>query len=115
MLFLTQDALLMCEHPPGTVSIRATQRLVTVSGRRVLVETDPQGRSIGSCPYFNPTAGIKPCTTTLRVQVGYSSLIRINGKRVCLDTVEGLTNGHPPGGVKYKVHNPGQQLVSSAL
>jgi hypothetical protein len=45
------------------------------------------------------------------VTAGYSDLIRINGKRVCLDTVTGLTDGTPPGLVKYKVNNAGQPSV----
>jgi hypothetical protein len=54
---------------------------------------------------------IKPCTTTLPVRVGYSDLLRIEGRRVCLDTVTGLTDGSPPGTVNYSVRAAGQALV----
>ena len=110
MRVLTEDALLVCNHELGTVRIVATQDLVTVRGRRVLVETDPESRPIVGCP--NVGATIKPCQQTLRVQTGYSDLIRINGRRVCLDIVTGLTDGTPPGTVQYKVRQPGQDLVS---
>lgn len=110
MRVLTEDALLVCNHELGTVRIVATQDLVTVQGRRVLVETDPESRPIVGCP--NVGATIKPCQQTLRVQTGYSGLVRINGRRVCLDTVTGLTDGTPPGTVQYKVRQPGQDLVS---
>ncbi|MBI4538142.1 MAG: hypothetical protein HY704_01360 [Gemmatimonadetes bacterium] len=113
MRLITEDALLMCAHPPGKVKIEATERLVTIEGRRVLVETDPEGRAIVSCPNFNPPAGIRPCTRTLRVQTGYSGLLRIEGRRVCLDTVRGFTDGTPPGTVRYGVTVPGQSLVSA--
>jgi hypothetical protein len=33
---------------------------------------------------------------------------------VCLDAVTGLTDGTPPGIVKYKVRNAGQRLVGAS-
>ncbi len=110
MYFLTQDAVLVCAHELGVVGIVATQNLVTIKRRRVLVETDPEQRPIAGCPNVGPT--IKPCTNTLAVQAGYSDFIRIDGRRVCLDTVTGITDGTPPGTVKYKVRSPGQDLAS---
>ncbi len=112
MYLLTEDALVVCQHELGTVSIQPTQDWVTISRRRVLVEPNPEGRPIKACPNIGAT--IKPCQTTLKVQEGYSDWIRIGGRRVCLDTVTGLTDGTPPGLVKYHVRQPGQQLVSEA-
>ena len=111
MKFLTQDADLVCAHR-GVVKIYATQVLVIIDGRRVLVETDPEGKEIDRCPNRGPE--IKKCGKTLRVRVGYSTFIRIDGRRVCLDNLSGLTNGTPPGVVKYMVRDPGQQLVAGA-
>ena len=37
MKVLTEDALLVCRHELGTVTIEATQTLVTIAGRHVLV------------------------------------------------------------------------------
>jgi hypothetical protein len=113
MKWLTEDARLLCQHRLGLVKLVPTQSLVTIQGRSVLVETDPEGRPIAGCPNYGPT--IKPCTATLRVQHGYSDLLRIQGRRVCLDTVSGLTDGTPPGTVPYQVQEPGQQLVSQTL
>ncbi len=110
MKILTQDAVLVCTHELGVVGIVPTQSLVTVNGRRVLVEPDPVARPIVGCPNIGPT--IKPCTSTLVVQAGYSDLVRIDDRRVCLDPVTGLTDGTPPGTVKYKVRSAGQDLVS---
>lgn len=110
MRWLTRNALLVCAHESGFVGIIASQRLVTVDGVPVLVERDPEGRPIAACPWLQP--GLKPCTTTLPVQQGYSSSIRIDGRRVCLDTVTGLTDGTPPGTFTYSVRTPGQSLVS---
>jgi hypothetical protein len=109
MQLLTEDALVVCTHELGIVKIITSQSLVTIRGRKVLVEIDPQGRAIAGCPNVGP--GIKACLTTLVVKQGYSDLLRIDGRRVCLDTVTGLTDGTPPGTVKYKVNNPGQKLV----
>ena len=109
MRWLTEDAKLVCKHELGHVGIVATQPFVSIAGRKVLVESDPEGRPITSCPNYGPT--IKPCTTTLKVQAGYSSWLRIGGHSVCLDTVTGLTDGMPPGTVKYLVRDPGQTLV----
>ena len=109
MKLLSEDACLICAHALGVVGITATQGLVTIGGRRALVERDPESRPISGCP--NVGATIKPCTSTLPVQVGYSGLVRIDGRRACLDTVTGLTDGTPPGMVKYRVRDPGQQLV----
>jgi len=49
MQLLTEDALVVCTHELGIVKIIATQTLVTISRRKVLVEIDPQGRSIAGC------------------------------------------------------------------
>jgi hypothetical protein len=46
------------------------------------------------------------------VKEGYSAFVTIDGKPVCLDSLQGLTDGTPPGTVKYKVNAPGQTLVT---
>lgn len=109
MKFLTLDARIVCDHRTGIVQLRAGQGFVTIHGRPILVEHDPVGRSITGCA--NVGATIKPCTTTLVVTGGYSTFIRIDGRRVCLDPITGLTDGTPPVAVKYLVVDPGQRLV----
>jgi hypothetical protein len=112
MMILTEDPDICCQHVGGKVILHPLQGLVTIAGRRVLVEPDPEGKSIVGCPNVGPT--IKPCQTTLKVEAGYSEFLRIDGRRICLDTVTGLTDGTPPGVVKYTVHDPGQHLFSEA-
>ncbi|MEO8286262.1 MAG: hypothetical protein ABI670_07470 [Chloroflexota bacterium] len=109
---LTEDALLVCNHELGHVKNRPTQDLVTIEQRRVLVENNPEGCNINGCP--NLGAAIMPCMHTLKVDTGYSEFIRIDGKKACLDTVTGFTDGTPPGVVKYKVRTPGQEFVWEA-
>lgn len=110
MKLLTEDAVLVCAHTLGVVRIASTQEWVTVESRRVLIEANPEGRSITGCPNVGPT--IKPCGATMAVRAGYSDLLHIDGKRICLDTVTGLTDGTPPGVVKYQVLTPGQAFIS---
>lgn len=111
MRILVRAGKLRCGHD-GVVANVASQEWVTVSGSPVLVENDPQGRSIAMCP--NIGINIKPCTQTLVVHIGYSAFIRIATHPVCLDSVVGFTDGTPPGAVKYTVRSPGQQLVGSS-
>ena len=86
--------------------------VATRDGSPILVDNDPQGRDISMCP--NIGINIKPCNKALPVLKGYSTFVRIGGKRICLDTVEGYTDGTPPGAVKYTVRRPGQVFVAAA-
>jgi hypothetical protein len=109
MFFLTEDAVIVCQHERGIVQNVPSQDWVTIANRRVLVEIDPEGRTIKGCPNYG--VGIRPCVTTLKVISGYSDLIRIDGRRLCLDPINGLTDGTPPGLVLYKVNEAGQPFV----
>jgi hypothetical protein len=106
---ITENALLVCDHELGHVHNQPSQDLFTIDGRKVLVEIDPQGRQISGCPNIGFT--VKPCTNTLQVAVGYSTFVRVDHHRICLDTVNGLTDGTPPGTVHYKVRTAGQDFV----
>jgi len=109
MQWITEDAKLVCKHG-GSVGNVPSQSWVTVEGRRVLIEPDPEGRRIHLCPNIGAT--IKPCGQTLKVKSGYSPFITVDGKPVCLDSIRGLTDGTPPGMVEYEVKRPGQALVT---
>jgi hypothetical protein len=109
MLVITEDAGVYCKHGPGKISNKPSQDWVTIVQRRVLVENDPEGRPISRCP---STVPFKPCTLTLKVITGYSEFLRIDGHRICLQSVTGLTDGTPPGVVRYEVRTPGQSFVS---
>lgn len=111
MIVITEDAGIYCKHGPGHVANKPSQSYVTIEARKILVEDDPEGRSISGCPSVVP---FKPCLTTLKVQKGYSTFIRISGHSICLDTVTGFTDGTPPGVVMYVVRSPGQDFVSEA-
>ncbi len=113
MNLLTSTAVLCCDHVSGLVGLAPTQQWVRVSGVPLLVRDNPERRPITGCPNYGAT--IKPCVTTLAVQAGYSTLVRIGKREVCLDTVTGLTDGTPPGIVKYAVRDPGQHWVRAGI
>jgi len=113
MKLVTDKGLIVCNHVTGiVVQIPLSQDFVRIDGGLVLAEPNPGSWEIIGCSNLNPPAGIKPCTRTVTVEVGYSDFIRINHNRVCLDTITGLTDGTPPGAVNYKVEHAGQSFVS---
>ncbi len=110
MRWITEDAIVVCDHQLGNVrGFAPAQDWVTVHGRCVLVERDPEGRTIVGCPVVPPQG--KPCTETLPVRQGYSAYASVDDRRVCLDTVRGLTDGVAP--VDYSVRDPAQRLVDA--
>jgi hypothetical protein len=110
MQWVTAQAVIKCAHD-GRVATRPSRQWVTVAGVPVLVDDDPEGRGITACPNYGPT--IKPCAKTLKVTEGYSGFIRIDGHRVVLSSLDGLTDGTPPGTVHYGVRDPGQPYVTA--
>ena len=108
MKALTVRAVLQCDHD-GKVTLQNRQSWVRVQAQPLLVDDDPEGRAIVACPNFGPL--IKPCVTTLAVRAGYSTFVRIGKRSVCLDSIEGFTDGTPPGIVTYTVRQAGQSLI----
>ncbi|WP_208348324.1 hypothetical protein [Pseudaestuariivita rosea] len=108
MLLITKKANIRCAHQLGKVELKATQRFVRIQGQPILVKHDTQGCKIDGCPPIPP---LKPCLVTLNEVVGHSDFIRIGGRPVSLNLLQGLTSGDPPGTVPYTVHAAGQSLV----
>jgi hypothetical protein len=107
---LTEKAKIVCTHRSGRVRILMPQQnLVKIDGERVLVRDDPERKPITGCSNVGPT--IKPCALTLKVSAGYSGLVRIDGREICLDPLTGYTDGTPPSAIHYIVVDPGQKLV----
>jgi hypothetical protein len=110
MFVLNEKAVLTCNHPNGFLRNDPSQNFVRIQKSRVLIETEPLGWIIKSCPMVPPQA--KPCTVAEKVEKGYSAWVRISGRRVCLDTVTGYTDGMAPRTIMYTVMKPGQEFVS---
>lgn len=108
MRVLVLPGVLRCGHD-GKVGNTASQSWVRIAGDQVLVATDPEGRGISMCP--NISTNTKQCNHTLKVIRGYSTFIRIDGHQICLDSIEGFTDGVPPS--HYTVRDPGQQFVGA--
>ena len=104
---LTVNADIRCSHAAGVVQLAATQTWVTIGRRPILVARDPETRPVAGCPVASPN---KPCTSTLAVTRGYSSLLAVEGRAICLDTVTGSTDGtlFP---AEYSVAATGQTFV----
>ena len=112
MRCLTEDATLICDHG-GRVSVAATQDYVRIEKRRILVQPNPENRSINGCPNSNPLAGILSCRHTEDVREGYSEFVRIGGHAVCLQNLLGYTDGSPPRIASYRVVEPAQIFVEA--
>ena len=108
MKVLILPGVLRCGHD-GKVSNQNSQDWVRIAAEPALVSTDPEGRQISMCP--NISTNTKQCNNTLAVITGYSEFIRIDGKKLCLDSINGMTDGVPPS--HYTVRDPGQQFVGA--
>ena len=111
MLAITRDAVLKCAHG-GVVHFDPQQEWVTIEGRAILVEGDPLGRRIWACPQATPVN--PPCRRTISVNEAksYSAMVRIDGKRICMDTITGTTDWSLLSVIPFTALEAGQQLVS---
>ncbi len=108
MYLVTSKTVAVCSHGKGVVNISFSQDWVTVSDKPILIEPDPVKRPIDGCP--NMAVGIDPCGYALEVAKGYSALVSISDKPVCLDSLCGPTDG-TPGNFTFTVRDAGQNLV----
>lgn len=110
MMIITEKSIIRCGHD-GRIVNQPSQHWLTVESVPVLVDHDPEGRKIIACPNSGPP--MRPCLTTLRVQQGYSAWLRIDGRRIVLSHLDGLTDGTVPGTVHYLVRDPVQPFVAA--
>jgi CheY-like chemotaxis protein len=92
---LSRHSLLVCEH---------LGEVVLPEGDGPLTEKDLGGAAIVGCPNAGP--GLKPCTAILPPDGGLADRHAPDGSRFVLKSVTGLTNGTPPGTVRYRVEIP---------
>ena len=94
---LTESSQLICAHPKGLVKLTAGQSKLTVEGARVLVDGDLDNAAIGGCltPVTPPPPGPAnvPCTKVTNVVGGVALKLKVQGKGVLLDNIQGFTNG----------------------
>lgn len=112
MIALVETADVRCGHQRGRVGLDGSQALVRIDGVVVLVQDDPERRPVRGCP--NVSTMTRACQHTLHVATGYSTLVRIDGHPIVLDSLAGVTDGMPPSGATYKCVDPAQRLVSAS-
>ena len=122
MKLITEQAIVVCDHQTGQAQLVASQLLVFIQDARVMVGVDVMTpKPILGCANIGP--GLKPCALTTPPYKGLSTLAYIDGQPVCLDELEGVTDGAPPPpaptvpptppGFKYRVRLPGQEFVEA--
>ena len=93
---LTESSKLVCQHQ-GAVTLTAGQSKLTVNGARVLVDGDLNNAAISLCqtvpapPPAGPTS-VK-CTLVISAIGGVASKLKVQGKGVLLENIQGFTNG----------------------
>lgn len=101
----------MCMHG-GKVQIIPRQTKVMIGGAPAIRETDLMGAPIVGCP-VPPTPATKPCTMVASTMPGGSTMKSTAvGMPIHTQTVQGLTDGVPPGSLI--VTSPGQQKVQGS-
>jgi hypothetical protein len=107
---VTTNATIMCVHG-GQVTLIPKQTQVMAGGGPVLCEGDLSGAPIVGC-LQPPSPGTKPCTMVVSTLPGSSApTVLALGRPVLLQTLQGLTDGVPPG--TLIVANPGQVTVQA--
>jgi hypothetical protein len=94
-LILTANAVVTCIHG-GAVTLTPQQTTVTIDGGAVLCEGDLVRAVVVGCPQAGP--GIKPCTAVIAtLPTSVSPTVSVGGRAVHLETLDGETDGNPPG------------------
>ena len=93
---LTESSTLVCLHQ-GSVKLTAGQSKFTVKGAKVLVDGDLNNAPISGCqtvvtPPPPGPASVK-CALVTRAVNGVAQKLKVQGKGVLLDDIQGFTNG----------------------
>jgi len=105
---LTRNAIIQCSHG-GTLQIPVQGNKLKSGGIEAITEQQLLRAKIIGCPQTG--AGIAPCSGIDQVTAGPSTKLKNNGQAVVLDSLQGVTNGNPSGGLT--VVNPGQVKLGS--
>jgi hypothetical protein len=109
---LTSASTLQCVHG-GTVTVTASQQLLTAGGNPVLVQNDLNSATISGCTNTVASLSQKPCLTVTSLLVGASTTLSVNGQAVLLETARGLTDAAPPLPVLWQVASAGQSVLEA--
>ncbi len=110
---LTESSTLKCVHQ-GSVQLRAGQSKLTVNGSKVLVAGDLAGATISTCLLTPPPATNVKCATVASAIAGVALKLKVDGKGVLLESVQGQTSGTVAGTPQtWSVQNPGQTKLTT--
>jgi hypothetical protein len=114
-LVLTDASAVSCDHPPsggGALTLEpAALGAFSVEGNTVL--SGSLGATVikPGCGQSPPSSSTTPCLQTLSQTSGTSTVLKVEGKAVLLETAKGDTNGKPDA--KWSVKNAGQTLLKA--
>jgi hypothetical protein len=109
---LTESSTLGCTHLTGSIALNASQSQLTVNGNKVLVDGDLNGASVSNCGTV-VTSSTSKCQTFTPMPGGVAQKLKVGGKGVLLETLQGTTDGVPPGGPAV-VQSAGQTKLQTA-
>jgi tetratricopeptide (TPR) repeat protein len=92
------ESRLVCAHTLGVVQVQHGEE---TGFPPVITEADILGASVVGCP--NVGVGVKPCQSVISVAHGLSGRVRRDGSPALLADGWGLTDGTPPGTVRFEV------------
>lgn len=108
---ITEAAVITCSHG-GKVTIPASQHLLTIDEKAVLVQGDEASGTIEGCSNSNNELGLKPCTKlSPATPVGVAKKLQVGGRFVLLQTATGATDSTPPG--TWQVESAGQTKLDT--
>lgn len=96
---LITTSILVCSHPPGSVStsLTAGQNVLQVAGQSVVAQPIAGIPLAGGCSNNNPGSGLTPCLHAVSQTLGGSQVLMINGVPAVLENATGPTDSAPPG------------------
>ncbi|HUC72322.1 MAG TPA: hypothetical protein VMS01_14130 [Stellaceae bacterium] len=116
-LVLTEKSSLVCANH-GAVQLTATQSKLTVAGAKVLVTGDLASAPISGClivPVPPPPGPVSAkCLMIASAAGGVSAKLKVAGKGVLLETVQGTTSGLLANVVQtWSVQSAGQSKLKA--
>lgn len=109
---ITEGSTIKCPHQ-GTIKFTASQQLLKIDGKAVLVVDDISSGTVSGCINLtNPTSGTVQCQKVLSMTAGAATKLKVDGKPVLLETAKGMTNGLPAN--IWSVQSAGQTKLDAS-
>ena len=111
---LTESSTVACSHN-GSVQLHAGQSKLSVGGSKVLVDGDLSGASIGGClTVTDPNTAALQCATVAMAIGGVAGKLKVDGKGVLLEAIQGQTSGTVGGAPQsWSVQSAGQTKLNT--